>query len=256
MVEKKDKIKKKKLKIFLLSLLILLVLSTIISASLKFGKIDIKFPTGNVDIFDINIYYNDNDEKEISVYDREASNKKNCDRNSQNIDYSEKKFEISDNSSSNDSNSIEDNDVSGTFSISDKYIQWKNSAELRIFENYAFQMKNIIAPGSTNAYNFIVRNNNTFPISYTFSATEDNNYKINLRYRLKQNGKYVIGDDENWVSYDKLVVTDATLSSKEKCLYTLEWKWIDTDHDNVPGTSADAIYKLMINVNASQYVKK
>ena len=250
-----EKVEKKKnsIKDLLLLLLMFFIFIIIVIASLKFGKIDVSLPTGNMDIFDINISYdNNNDEKTLvnneKYYNSDTYNIKNNKENINGDNNINNNYDIE-----NGENS--DNNISGTFGISDKDIEWQNNAKLRIFENYAYQMKNIIAPGSTNTYNFVIRNNNSFPINYTFSTIEENEYKINVKYRLKQNGKYVIGDSKSWFSYDELAVENAVLLSKSKCLYSLEWKWIDTDYDNIPGTSADAIYKLMMRVNSSQYIE-
>lgn len=218
---KQDK-RKKYLFIIIILLLIILFITSIIVSS-KFGKIDIPIPTGNIDIFDINI----------------------CCDNKCNDNKDDSSMVSGDNTSSDN--------ISGTFSILDSNINWYDSAQLNIFSNYAYQMKNIIAPGNSNTYNFIIRNNNSFPIKYTFKITEENNYNVNMKYRLKQNGKYVIGNSNSWVSYDKLSVADAIVSSKSKNVYTLEWKWIDSNNDNYAGEAIDAIYKLKINVYAEQY---
>lgn len=219
--ENKEKTKRILLIIIIIILIILFI--TFIIMSSKFGKVDVMVPTGNIDIFDINICCDDN-----------------CKDNK-------------DNSSMVNGDTSYDEDITGTFGILDSDIKWYDNAQLNIFSNYAFQMKNMIAPGDSNTYNFIVRNNNAFPIKYTFKVTEENTYNVNMKYRLKQNGQYVIGSSDTWVYYDELSVANALISSKSKTLYSLEWKWVDSDYDNYAGEAIDAIYKLIINVNAEQY---
>lgn len=221
-MDNNNKEKNKKIQHIIVIIILIILLITSIIGSSKLGKVDILIPTGNVDIFDINICCDDkcNDKDDSGMVNGDASY---------------------------------DNTVTGTFGIIDSNIKWYDQAQLNIFNNYAFQMKNIIAPGVSNTYNFIVRNNNSFPIKYSFKTTEDNIYKVNMKYRLKQNGQYVIGDNNNWVTYDKISVSNAIVSSKSKTLYSLEWKWEDNENDNYAGEAIDAIYKLIINVNAEQY---
>lgn len=220
--EQKKNRRKKILILVLLFLLLFLLFGTVMIISSKLGRIDVLYPTGNVDIFDINICCSDEECEEAT------------------------KPVVGEGTT--------DNTVSGDFSIIDNDIVWYNQAELRIFENYAYQMQSIIAPGVSNAYNFIVRNNNSFAISYTFKAYEENEYKVNMKYRLKQNGHYVVGDENTWVSYDELSVANVILAPKSKTLYSLEWKWVDSTDDNIAGTAINAVYKLIMKVNASEYI--
>lgn len=244
MENKKKKICNRNFLKILIIVFIILIFILLSIVSSKFGKIDIPIPTGNVDIFDINVCCNNQCDNKSTNTD---------DKNDTSVDSRGKTKSgsviISDKYSKNDT------DVTGTFGVFDDDIEWYDESELNIFKNYAYRIENMIAPGDSNTYNFIVRNNNQFPIKYTFKVSEDNKYNVNMKYRLKQNGHYVIGDSNHWVSYQELIVSDALISAKSKTLYSLDWKWVDSSQDNYAGQAIDAIYKLLINVNAEQYIK-
>jgi len=81
---------------------------------------------------------------------------------------------------------------------------------------------------------------------------EDNQDKVNIKYRLKENGKYIIGVD-NWVYYDQIVLEDVILNSKEADSYQLEWMWVSENNelDTSIGEKEDrAVYSITFKVVA------
>ena len=55
--------------------------------------------------------------------------------------------------------------------------------------------------------------------------SEENNHNINMRYRLKLRGKYIIGDSDNWVKAEELQRIGILLANNSYDTYTLDWCW-------------------------------
>lgn len=130
--------------------------------------------------------------------------------------------------------------------------------KLRIFENPAYEYQNLIAPGSSNSYQFIIRNNNDFEVNIQFNTTEINKYNINLKFRLKENNKYIIGDSQNWVTSKNLNYSNINIAAANYNTYTLDWKWefneneYQNKHDTAIGFEAQENYSLLINIKAKK----
>lgn len=204
----------------------------------RIENINYLVPTGNVDIFDIR-----------------CENTKSCicgNNVSNNVNNVSKNNSSSDVDTSDKPNDVPTFDESGFF-VYDKYTIF-GKEELKIFENPAYQYKSIIAPGSSNSYQFIIRNNNDFKVDVDFSLTEVNSYNLNLKFRLKENNAYVVGDDNNWVSVDYIKLSNISLDSKKYNAYTLDWKWEFNDNrddvDTDIGFNIKDDYKLNINITA------
>lgn len=101
------------------------------------------------------------------------------------------------------------------------YVVTKNK---KIFNNKYFN-NNIIAPGVSGIYEFEIINNGDSSLVYKINTTNINNSKINLKYRLKRDNEYVVGNNNDWVNISKINKDNILLNSKSKHLYKLEWKW-------------------------------
>ena len=77
---------------------------------------------------------------------------------------------------------------------------------------------------------------------------EVSEYKVNLKYRLKRNGEYVIGNESNWVSASELTTAFTKLNKGGSDNYSLDWKWFDEDNtlDTIAGENMTSEYKLNI----------
>lgn len=229
----KDKRTKNKLLIITL-IVIILILLLLIAFLLKKGlnKEENKLiPTGNVDIFEIN-----------------------CDCSNENNNNQGGKDDNPDNpSDNNNNNNGSSNNTSGEFDAYDSNAVWQSTNKLRIFENPIYQMDTIIAPLSTNSYQFVIRNNTTYNVDYSLKFTETNDYKINMKYRLKKNGQYIVGTDDEWVTYEKLNLNYNNITANSNDTFILEWKWHESDNDTKIG-SIEANYSLSITLSASQRV--
>ncbi|MFQ9502066.1 MAG: hypothetical protein ACLR1U_05880 [Clostridia bacterium] len=225
MIQKKYKVAK----VIAIFILIVILIYLLI---LKFGNInnrDLYIPTGNVDIFEINCNHKDIDK------DKNENNEENTDTSNEigNIDIDKNKP-----------------NKTGVI-VSDDYSIWGNK-KLRIFSNPAYQYTSKIAPNSSNSYVFVVRNNNDFDIVVDFDIVEENNYDINMKYKLRSKGTYLVGNENTYEDVSKLNQQNITIKAKESISYILDWKWIDSENDTEIGETIDTNYKLTINIGANQ----
>ncbi len=226
--ELKQKKDRNIIEIFFIIMVIILILFLIIE---KMGKLNNFIPTGNVDIFDLHFGYDNN---------KDNNNTKDNIANDVN-----EKFVSNFKSGGN----AQTNQVV----IYDDDIVYKNN-EAKIFKHSSFHIAhNKIAPTSKNSYKFIVRNGNEFNIKYNLVMSEENNHNINMRYRLKLRGKYIIGDSDNWVKAEELQRIGILLANNSYDTYTLDWCWFEGDNDTKVGENIEANYKLFIGMYAEQY---
>lgn len=174
-----------------------------------------KVPTGNVDIIDIN---DDNITNDINE---------------------------------NPNNNIDKNKLDNNFIVKDNYTIWSNK-RLRIFSNQAYEYFSKIAPGVSNSYDFVIKNNNDFPVLVDISMKEVNPYSINMEYKLRSENSFLAGSSFKYVSVKKLSQKNIYLKAHSSKLYSLDWKWIDSYNDTEIGEAVNANYKLLVYVGANQ----
>ena len=131
--------------------------------------------------------------------------------------------------------------------VKDKQITWKGETQAKIFTNSMYKFKDVIAPESSNTYQFIVKNATEYNLKYKIDFVEENPYNINMKFKLKKNDTYII---DEYVSASELNISDMLLNVKENDTYYLEWKWISSSNDTAIGKTPDAYYGLTINVEA------
>lgn len=220
------------IKIVLIIIIILLLIHNcnLITTLKNNNSKPIKTPTGNVDIFEISCNKDTCDDK----------NKETSIPTISSIDNNDKTIP----SKGDDKEDEED----GDFTVSDNDITWKSTNELRIFNNPVYDMDSKIAPGDSNVYQFVVKNNTKYKVKYSIKFIETNSYNLNMKYRLKKGDTYVAGNSD-YVDYDELDQNNININSKESNTYYLEWKWIGTDNDNHLSGIQDA-YKISIEIEA------
>ena len=144
---------------------------------------------------------------------------------------------------------VEENEY-GQIYVYDKDGQYAYHQQLDIFSNPFYEYESKIAPGVSNTYSFVVRNDSNASASYAIEMYKTCDYDINLTYRLKKNGEYVIGDDNNWVTAEQLKTEFSRLSSNNNDSYMLDWKWeYEAGRDDVDtyiGENMTDEYKLSI----------
>lgn len=101
---------------------------------------------------------------------------------------------------------IEDNIVNNSdrFKVLQGTKEWSELKSLDIFKNSYFHDKSIIAPGVHGNYSFTVENYTEMAMEYNVDFYEENIYNVNMVYKLKLNGSYIAGNEENWVKYEHL----------------------------------------------------
>jgi len=210
--------------IILLLIMILILLYLLIQ---NFGYIENQptlVPTGNIDFFEIDCTCCTDNDKSVFKDDSDDINKN--------------KLELNDNNNSKD------------LVVFDNYKIWDNK-ELRIFSNPAYEYESIIAPGSYNSYTFVIRNNNNFDVVIDITFEEENDKNINMNYKLKNNGNYLIGSEDNYETIKNKKITQIKLPAKSQKSYILDWKWIDSENDTQIGFDMNSTYKLSISIGAN-----
>ena len=149
-------------------------------------------------------------------------------------------------------------DNSARFKIKQGEVEFNELKELDIFKNKYFEDRSIIAPGVHGDYSFTVENESESVFRYNIAFAEENPYKINMVFKLKVNGEYVVGNEKNWVQGGNFFRTELILNAKSKDIYTVEWKWEDTDHDTEIGEQGGpggAYYKMNVKAMAEQVIE-
>lgn len=124
--------------------------------------------------------------------------------------------------------------------------EWNTKTELDIFENPRYDNKKIIAPSDTGKYKFFVENVTRKDIRISILLEDINPYKLNMKYRLKQEEKYIIGNENTWESIENIKINEIKFSQEQVMLYTLEWKLEDIAYDKLANKTTD--YTLQITI--------
>ncbi len=253
--------KNKKDKIIKITLIIIIILLLIHNCTLIKKKGKEKTPSGNVNI--IEIICENSDKCDIKDKD---SKKTSDDTNDDNSDTSNNKNSVGSNNSttgtnkkSTDTNKKNADNTSPTsdteetsddqpeeLTVLDSDITWKDTTELKIFENSMYNLDNVVAPESSNTYEFVVKNSTKYNVKYNINFIETNPYHINMKYKLKKNDTYLV---DHYVSYNELNINEQVLNAKKNDTFYLEWKWVSSDNDNAAGENK-ANYNLKIEVKA------
>ncbi len=247
-MEKKDQKNQERfdlaIKIILVIIIILLLVHNCVLIN---KKDDIQVPTGNIDIIEIkcdstNQCNNGNNEGgKIQPINNNENSNKTTNKNNQN-----------NNDNDNESNTVDDNEEEepdydfGVVDDEHNKITWNGATNLKIFTNSAYKVEGVIAPETSNTYEFIVKNGTDYTLKYNITFNENNPYNIDMRYRLKKNGVYIISD---YVTYNELIVSDQILNLTSNDIYELDWKWFSGDNDTEAGKNQGS-YSLDIYVEA------
>ena len=206
-------------------------------------------PTGNSDVFNIDI------DASCTCDDNTK-----CDNKSNN---NSSKPSKGNKTSSNTNNTVptwNDEDESenelGTVYVDDKNGNYLYHQKLNIFDNPYFKYETKIAPGVSNSYAFEVHNTSDMNVKYYLEMNKECNYDLVLKYRLKRNGSYVLGDDSTWVKVEDLKTEFSNLNSGDTDKYILDWKWEYEDGrdsiDTYIGENMDDAYKLYTKFHFEQ----
>lgn len=217
-----------KIKKFSKLIVIIITIILLIIAFLYFGRLNDYLPTGNVDIFYIDINCN-------HPIGDDTGNDKN--------DFADGEYNRYPIFTDKEQYTL------GEVFVDDKNGNYIYQQKLNVFTNPAYQMKEIIAPGSSNTYHFVVHNSVDTEIRYKVEMYEKTEYPVNMKYRLKLNNQYVVGDKETWVSANDLKLSSIYLVENDLSVYALEWKWFDSENDSIIGENMESLYQLNIRIN-------
>ncbi len=139
--------------------------------------------------------------------------------------------------------------------VSDNDGTWKKDEQnkIRVF-SILNTARDRVAPYDSGVYQFDVKNDIDNSIVYKLSLTETNEDRVNIKYKLKKNGFYVIGKYD-WVYYDQVKLEDLHLAANETDNYELEWCWVSENNelDTKIGLKRNkADYTMTINVTAEE----
>ena len=132
--------------------------------------------------------------------------------------------------------------------VSSEAKEWHQNDNINLFKTRNRKGEKVVWPGHSGSYDFVVQNNNNDPITYELSLDEANRDNINMKYRLKLNNVYVVGDEKTYESIDKVKLDNITILGKGKSLFTLEWTWEKADNDAKIVREGLATYRIYIDV--------
>lgn len=189
---------------------------------------------------------NDNNNKDNSNNGDNSNNDKNNNSNGNNNN--------SNNNSNSDIKDSDDNivDNNDRFKVLEGTKQWSELKELDMFSNSYFPGEKKIAPGVNGSYSFTIENYAKYTMKYDINFVEDNPYNVNMAFKLKLNGKYIAGNENTWVMSSEIDQKSVEINSMKNDIYTIEWKWKDSENDTKIGETDGAYYKMNVSVHAEQ----
>ncbi len=233
MRNKEDNKEKKKTDLIVKIILIIIIIILLIHNCSLIGKEkknNGKIPTGNVDIIEI-------------ICDKENV----CQSDSDNKNSGAEKDQSTKPEDTIPASTEEPEEEINELIVYDKEITWHDETPAKIFTNSMYELTDVIAPESSNTYQFVVKNGTEYNLKYKIDFIENNPYQINMKYKLKKNDTYII---DHYVSANELNVEDAFLNTKTNDTYYLEWKWISSNNDTAIGLDPNSQYELKIYIEA------
>lgn len=125
---------------------------------------------------------------------------------------------------------------------------WEDMESLPVFMNERFG-DTIIAPGMVGSYTFAFENRNENSLSFSLAFSEENEYGIELLYRLKRDGAYISGTE--YVAAEQLSIDGMTIEALSTSVFEIEWYWQDNDPVDTEAGENGATYTLHISYSAA-----
>lgn len=126
---------------------------------------------------------------------------------------------------------------------------WEFIENLPIFENDYFDVDAIV-PGMSGSYRFILENLNDYSLDYDLVCTEENDFGIDIRFRLLRDGHYLTAEE----GYDDIenMDYDLTIMGGSSQYFVLEWYWADDDPVDTNAGENGAEYTFTLTINAAK----
>lgn len=247
--QKKDKLEKRIL------LLIIIILIIVYLVSFRIGVIE--------DLGGIKTDYNDENSEMIennNQVDKEYINKDYSQAENKNLNSnSETNQETSISNKNENSNELKDDEDIDNIKL--VKVSWNGkevtkNTELDIFKNEKFNGQKIIAPNSKGSATFCVENTANTEMICNLKFTEETENPINMKYRLKIDNKYVVGNANKYEDLEKLNLKDILMQRKSINMYTIEWYWEDSDKEDTEVAVQDEkqYYTLNFEISAEEYI--
>ncbi len=123
----------------------------------------------------------------------------------------------------------------------DDDVRWEINTAVDLFKTaYANELgeitvesadgEKVIAPGTSNEYEFSLKNTGNISLDYTMklgSVFTLLNHEIPMQVRLRSGDRWILGGENDWVRYDTLtgVTENGTMAVNQYATYTFEWQW-------------------------------
>ncbi len=163
----------------------------------------------------------------------------------------------SNNKSDSENNTEEDIDNIKLVKVSWNGKEVTKNTKLDIFKNEKFNGQKIIAPGSKGSATFCIENTSNSEMICNLKFTEETKNPINMKYRLKIDNNYVVGNANKYEDLEKLNLQDILMYEKSINMYTIEWYWEDSDKEDteVATQNENQYYTLNFEITAEEYIK-
>ena len=115
----------------------------------------------------------------------------------------------------------------------------------------------MIKPGKSGVYRFKIHNDNYFDIICNINFTEDNEYDIEMSYRLRQDKyTYLKGSSKNYLSVEDMTTNGIVIPAQSTVELELDWYWVEDPNNNVIDTTAgndiDSYYTLFVVITGNE----
>lgn len=133
---------------------------------------------------------------------------------------------------------IQSDSYHGELLVQDDVQTWSTETNVDLFkESYGDTVQSDdgdkrIAPGTSNYYDFTLKNNGNIPLDYSVALKIENHLKdqtveaeIPLEWRLLADDGTIISDWQEYNEKTKVLKQD-TLDVRHRDRYTIEWRWI------------------------------
>ena len=79
-----------------------------------------------------------------------------------------------------------------------------------------------------------------------------------MKYKLKIDNIYIVGDENHYATIDQMQVKDITVIDGSNNIFTIEWYWEDDDARDVIVGMAEGTqyYTLNLSIDAREYVEQ
>lgn len=139
-------------------------------------------------------------------------------------------------------------DYAPTLFVADNGTEWNENRNLPVFFNEKFG-DSAIEPGQSGVYAFTFENRNPDALEFDLEFSCINEYGIELVYRLKRDGAYIVGGTDRVVA-EGLTCENLTIEGESATVFEIEWYWRHNDGVDTAAGENQAVYTLNIRLIA------